>query len=117
MTADQIADTRTEAEKLTDALVKTLNGVAISRSREGDQFPFKSLADLTDTAKENGHSLDVTSEKGRKVKSAFLDAAQAAMAHAEATRRAAEQRRGRQCGAGAGHRTASSADETGALLN
>ncbi|MFJ6579239.1 phage tail tape measure protein [Streptomyces sp. NPDC091368] len=82
MTAEQMADTRTEAEKLGDAL-KTLNGVAISTAEKEIAFR-SSLQDLTDTVKENGLSLDVTSEKGRKVKSAFLDAAQGAMSHAEA---------------------------------
>ncbi|MBB4985039.1 phage tail tape measure protein [Streptomyces nymphaeiformis] len=82
MTADQMADTRSQAEKLTDAL-KTLNGVAISVAEK--EISFRSaLSELTDAAKENGFSLDIASEKGRKVKSAFLDAAQAAMSHAEA---------------------------------
>lgn len=81
-TADQIADQRTEAEKLADAL-KALNGIAISMAEKEISFR-SSLQELTDTVKKNGHSLDITTEKGRKVKSAFLDAAQAAMAHAEA---------------------------------
>ncbi|MFJ3635230.1 phage tail tape measure protein [Streptomyces sp. NPDC090112] len=82
MSADQIADTRTEAERLTDAL-KTLNGVAISAAEKEIAFR-ASIAELTEAVKENGRSLDVTTEKGRAVKGAFLDAAQAAMAHAEA---------------------------------
>ncbi|MBP2583038.1 TP901 family phage tail tape measure protein [Streptomyces sp. PvR006] len=82
LTADQLKDQRTEAERLSDAL-STLNGVAISSAEKEIGFR-QSLADLTDTVKENGRSLDVTSEKGRRVKSAFLDAASAAMAHAEA---------------------------------
>lgn len=82
MTADQMADTRTEAEKLSDAL-KTLNGVAITAAEKEISFR-AALGDLTEAVKENGYSLDITTEKGRKVKSAFLDAAQGAMSHAEA---------------------------------
>ncbi|MFE5514453.1 phage tail tape measure protein [Streptomyces sp. NPDC056529] len=82
LTADQLQDQRTEAERLSDAL-NTLNGAAISTAEKEINFR-QSLADLTDTVKENGRSLDVTSEKGRQVKGAFLDAASAAMAHAEA---------------------------------
>ncbi|MEW2415285.1 phage tail tape measure protein [Streptomyces sp. NPDC046866] len=82
MTADQIKDTRTEAEKLKDAL-GALNGVAISSAEKEIAFR-SSLQEMSETVKEAGHSLDITSENGRKVKSAFLDAAQAAMAHAQA---------------------------------
>ncbi|MET9467794.1 phage tail tape measure protein [Streptomyces sp. NPDC006544] len=82
MTADQIADTRSAADKLKDSLAG-LNGVAISAAEKEISFR-ASLQDLSDTVKESGHSLDVTSESGRKVKSSFLDAAQAAMAHAQA---------------------------------
>ncbi|MFD6914052.1 phage tail tape measure protein [Streptomyces virginiae] len=82
MTNDQIQDQRTEAEKLKDAL-SALNGVAISAAEKEISFR-ASIADLTEAVKENGHSLDVTTEKGRAVKGAFLDAAQAAMAHAQA---------------------------------
>ncbi|MCY0928300.1 phage tail tape measure protein [Streptomyces sp. H27-H1] len=83
MTADEIADTRTETEKLKDAL-NALNGVAISAAEKEISFR-SSLKELTDAVKENGYSLDVTTEKGRAVKGAFLDAASAALAHAEAT--------------------------------
>ncbi|MFE2164894.1 phage tail tape measure protein [Streptomyces sp. NPDC059447] len=83
ITADQMADTRSAAEKLKDTLA-ALNGVAISAAEKEISFR-ASLADLTETVKENGYSLDVTTEKGRKVKGAFLDAASAALAHAEAT--------------------------------
>lgn len=82
MTADEMADTRSEAEKLKDAIA-ALNGVAISAAEKEIGFR-ASLAELTDAVKENGRSLDVTTEKGRKVKGAFLDAASAAMAHAQA---------------------------------
>jgi TP901 family phage tail tape measure protein len=82
ITADEMQDQRSEAEKLSDAL-KTLNGVAID-SAEGEINFRQSLADLNSAVKDNGHSLDVTTEKGRKVKSAFLDAAKAAMEHAQA---------------------------------
>ncbi|MGM9380347.1 phage tail tape measure protein [Streptomyces antibioticus] len=82
LTADQLQDQRTEAEKLADAL-SILNGINISGAQREIAFQ-KSLDDLTESVKDNGHSLDVTSEKGRAVKSAFLDAAQAAMEHAQA---------------------------------
>ncbi|MGW4505687.1 phage tail tape measure protein [Streptomyces sp. NPDC004436] len=82
ITADAMQDTRTEAEKLKDSL-ETLNGAAISAAEKEISFR-SSLKELTETVKENGYSLDVTSEKGRAVKGAFLDAAQAAMAHAQA---------------------------------
>ncbi|MFD5675621.1 phage tail tape measure protein [Streptomyces sp. NPDC127040] len=82
LTADQIADTRTATEKLKEAL-DALNGVAISAAEKEIGFR-ASLQELTETVKENGRSLDVTTEKGREVKGAFLDAASAALAHAEA---------------------------------
>lgn len=82
MTADDMADQRTEAEKLTDAL-KTLNGVAIGAAESEIGFR-SSLADLTTAVKDNGTSLDVTTDSGRKVKSAYLDAAKGAMEHAQA---------------------------------
>jgi len=93
ITAGQLQDQRSEAEKLTDAL-KTLNGMAISAA-EGEISFQQSLADLNSTVKDSGHSLDVTSEKGRKVKSAFLDAAKAAMEHAQAV---AEQKNSQEAG-------------------
>ncbi|MCX4886092.1 phage tail tape measure protein, partial [Streptomyces sp. NBC_00847] len=92
-TADALQDQRTEAEKLADAL-NTLNGVNISAGEKEISFR-QSVADLTTAVKENGHSLDVTSEKGRKVKSAFLDAAQAAMDHAQAV---ADQKNSQEAG-------------------
>jgi TP901 family phage tail tape measure protein len=93
LTADQLQDQRSEAEKLSDAL-KGLNGTAISAA-EGEISFRQSLADLSTAVKENGRSLDVTSEKGRKVKSAFLDAAKAAMDHAQAV---AEQKNSQEAG-------------------
>ncbi|MFJ6846410.1 phage tail tape measure protein [Streptomyces griseoluteus] len=92
-TADSLRDQRTEAEKLSDAL-KGLNGASISAAEQEISFR-QSLADLSTAVKENGHSLDVTSEKGRKVKSAFLDAAKAAMDHAQAV---GEQKNSQQAG-------------------
>lgn len=83
MTADEIADTRSEAEKLKDTL-SALNGVAISAAEKEIGFR-SSLQELSEAVKENGRSLDITTEKGRAVKGAFLDAASAALAHAEAT--------------------------------
>ncbi|MFB7500020.1 phage tail tape measure protein [Streptomyces sp. NPDC056161] len=81
-TADALTEQKTAAEALSDAL-DSLNGKAISAAEKEISFR-NSIADLTAAVKENGTSLDVTSDKGRKVKSAFLDAAQAAMAHATA---------------------------------
>jgi len=81
MTKDQFEDQRSAAEKLTDAL-KSLNGINITAAEQEISFR-QSLHDLTAAVKENGHSLDTNSEKGRKVKSAFLDAAKAAQEHAQ----------------------------------
>jgi hypothetical protein len=81
-TAGALADQRTEAEKLTDAL-KTLNGVNISVAEAQIGFQ-QSLADVRNAVKDNGHTLDIHTDKGRKNKSAFLDAAKAAMDHAQA---------------------------------
>jgi TP901 family phage tail tape measure protein len=81
-TADDLRTQQTAVQKLTDAL-NSLNGVNITAAE--DQIHFQgSLADLTKAVHDNGHSLDVHTAKGRAVKQAFLDAAQAAMAHAEA---------------------------------
>ncbi|NYV73179.1 phage tail tape measure protein [Streptomyces sp. UH6] len=82
MTADQIQDTRTEAERLADTLME-LNGVNIdAASRE---IAFRgSLRSLTEAIAENGRTLDISTEKGQQNKSAFLEAAEAAMAHAQA---------------------------------
>ncbi|QXE36213.1 phage tail tape measure protein [Streptomyces sp. GMY02] len=82
MTAEEMADQKTAAEELADSL-KILNGTSIGAA-EGEISFRSSLADLTGAVKDNGRSLDVTTEKGRAVKGAFLDAAKAAMAHAEA---------------------------------
>jgi TP901 family phage tail tape measure protein len=80
--ADALQDDRTEAEKLKDAL-DDLNGIAINVAQS--QIAFRqSLADLKQAVKDNGHSMDITTDKGRKLKSAFLDAADAAMRNAEA---------------------------------
>jgi TP901 family phage tail tape measure protein len=82
MTTDELQDQRSAAEQLTDTL-KTLNGISISAAEQ--EIGFRgSLADLTAAVKENGTSLDVTTEHGRNVKSAYLDAAKAAMEHAQA---------------------------------
>lgn len=81
-TKQEIEDQRSAAEKLSDAL-NSLNGINISAAEKSISFQ-QSLADLTKTVKDNGHSLDESSDKGRKVKSAFLDAAKAAMEHAQA---------------------------------
>ncbi|MFF4566191.1 phage tail tape measure protein [Streptomyces sp. NPDC001435] len=93
VTADAIQDQRTEAEKLSDAL-KGLSGNSISAAEQEIAFQ-QSLADLNGAIKDNGHSLDVTTEKGRKVKGAFLDAAKAAQDHAQAV---AEQTNSQEAG-------------------
>ncbi|MFF4489412.1 phage tail tape measure protein [Streptomyces sp. NPDC001544] len=93
LTAGELQDQRTEAEKLSDAL-KGLNGTSIDAAQQEIAFQ-QSLADLSQAVKENGHSLDVTSEKGRKVKSAYLEAAKAAMDHAQAV---AEQKNSQAAG-------------------
>ncbi|MFE9949285.1 phage tail tape measure protein [Streptomyces sp. NPDC005531] len=82
MTTGELQDQRSAAERLTDAL-KSLNGINISAAEQEIGFR-QSLADLAGAVKDNGHSLDVTTEKGRAVKGAFLDAAKAAMEHAQA---------------------------------
>ena len=82
LTADELQDQRTEAEKLSDTL-KNLNGSSISVAESEISFR-DSLKSLSDAVKENGHSLDITGEKGRIVKGAFLDAAKAAMENAQA---------------------------------
>lgn len=82
LTATDLKDTSTAVEKLTAAL-KTLNGVDISVGEQEIAFR-QSLTDLSTAVKDNGHSLDITTEAGRKVKTAYLDAAKGAMSHAEA---------------------------------
>lgn len=80
-TADDLQDTRTEVEKLTDAL-DALDGNNISAAQSAIQFQ-QSMADFKTTVKQSGTSMDITTDKGRKVKSAFLDMADAAMKSAE----------------------------------
>jgi len=81
-TADDLKAEKTETDKLSDAL-NALNGINIESAQAAIGYQ-SSLADLRKTIDENGRSLDITSEKGRAVKSAILDAADAAMKHAEA---------------------------------
>ncbi|MDX2652305.1 phage tail tape measure protein [Streptomyces scabiei] len=81
MTADEMADQRTAAEKLTEAL-NLLNGVAITTAEQQIAFE-QSLDDLAAAVAENGTGLDITSEKGRAVKTAFLDSAKAAQEYAQ----------------------------------
>ncbi|MGW2540731.1 phage tail tape measure protein [Kitasatospora sp. NPDC001574] len=82
VTAKDLADTRSEAEKLTDAL-NSLNGANISSMQAAIRVE-ESFAGLRKEVKDSGNELDITTEKGRKVKGAILDAAAAAQAHAEA---------------------------------
>ena len=82
MGADEMADQSTEAEKLATSLAK-LNGAALSVAEA--EIGFQGALDgIAEAVKENGKSLDVTSEKGRAVKGAFLEAAKAAQEHATA---------------------------------
>jgi TP901 family phage tail tape measure protein len=81
-TADALQDDRTEAEKLKEAL-DALNGINIDSAQSAIQFR-QSLADLKTAVHDNGHSLDITTDKGRKVKQAFLDAAKSALDNADA---------------------------------
>lgn len=82
LTTDDLKAQKSAADQLSDAL-KLLNGVNIAAAEQEINFR-QSLADLSTAVRENGRSLDVASEKGRKVKSAFLDAAKAAAEHAQA---------------------------------
>ncbi|MFE4701081.1 phage tail tape measure protein [Streptomyces sp. NPDC056738] len=81
-TAEELKAQKSAAEQLSDAL-NSLNGKSIGAAEAEIGFR-QSLADLNTAVKENGHSLDVTGDKGRKVKGAFLEAAKAAQQHAEA---------------------------------
>ncbi|MGW7359475.1 phage tail tape measure protein [Streptomyces sp. NPDC054802] len=81
-TKDAMEDERTEAEKLTEALA-ALNGVAISSAQAEINFR-DSVAEVTEVVKDNGKTLDVNTAKGRAVRSWYLDAADAAIKHAEA---------------------------------
>ena len=81
LTTDAMKDTRTEAEKLTDVL-DSLNGVSIDAASSEIDLR-QSLVDMKQIVKDNGHTLDITREKGQKVKQGFLDMAQAAQRHAE----------------------------------
>ncbi|MFF2954338.1 phage tail tape measure protein [Kitasatospora sp. NPDC057965] len=85
ITAQDIADTRTETEKLTDSL-NSLNGGNISAMQAAIRVQ-ESFAGLRKEVHDNGLALDITTEKGRKVKGAILDAASAAQAHAEAVQK------------------------------
>ncbi|MFB7288972.1 phage tail tape measure protein [Actinacidiphila glaucinigra] len=80
LTKTQLQQTAEAAEQLTDSL-KLLNGINIDAAEKEISFR-QSLDSLSEAVKENGRSLDVTSEKGQAVKGAFLDAAKAAMEHA-----------------------------------
>ncbi|MCG6499467.1 phage tail tape measure protein [Kitasatospora sp. A2-31] len=80
--ASDLTKAKTAAEQLTFAL-SSLNGVNISVASSAISFQ-GDLQTLRDTVKENGHELDITTEKGRAVKTAVLSAADAAIAHAKA---------------------------------
>lgn len=93
ITAEDLEKQKTEAEKLAEAL-QGLNGTAIDAAESEISFR-QSLSDLNGAVKDNGHSLDVSTEAGRKVKGAFLDAAKAAMEHAKAV---SEQKNSQEAG-------------------
>ncbi|MEU1496985.1 phage tail tape measure protein [Streptomyces sp. NPDC005732] len=93
LTADEMKDQRSAAEKLSDAL-QSLNGSSIDAGEAEINFR-QSLADLNTVVKENGHSLDVTTDKGRKVKSAFFEVAKGAMEHAKSV---AQQKNSQEAG-------------------
>jgi TP901 family phage tail tape measure protein len=81
-TAGDLGKQETAAKKLQDAL-DGLNGANADAARAAIGYQ-SSLADLTKAVHDNGTSLDITTEKGRAVKQAVLDAADAAMKHAQA---------------------------------
>lgn len=93
MTAGELQDQRSAAETLSEKL-KGLSGSAIDAAEQEISFR-QSLADLNSAIKESGTSLDVTTDKGRKVKGAFLDAAKAAKDHAVAV---AEEKQSQEAG-------------------
>lgn len=81
-TAGSMQTEKTAAEQLKDAL-DLLNGKAISSTQT--EIGFKdALAGVTTAHKENGNSLDINTDKGRKNTSAVLDAITAAETHAQA---------------------------------
>ncbi|OKI22201.1 phage tail tape measure protein [Streptomyces sp. CB03911] len=81
-TADDVKDVRTEVDKLVDRL-NALNGTNISSAQAAIGLQ-SSFFDLSKAVKDNGVTLDISTEKGRAVKAAMLDAAEAAQKHAEA---------------------------------
>ncbi|MFJ3793904.1 phage tail tape measure protein [Kitasatospora sp. NPDC090091] len=81
-TADDLKKEKSAADQLKLAL-DNMNGVNISVASTSISFQ-SDLKTLRDTVKENGHELDITSERGRDVKAAILGAADAAMTHAKA---------------------------------
>ncbi|HEY5834976.1 phage tail tape measure protein [Streptomyces sp.] len=82
LSADAIRDTATQTEKLTAAL-DALNGASIDTALSEIDFR-NSVAAVADSVKDNGHSLDINTDKGRKNTEAILNAARAAQSHAEA---------------------------------
>ncbi len=82
--AGAMHDERTEAEKLKDSLDE-LTGKNIAADEAAIAYE-RSIDDLTDSIKENGHTLDIHTEKGRANRSALIDAAKAAMDHLVAMR-------------------------------
>jgi hypothetical protein len=80
--AGDLGKQESAAKKLEDTL-NSLNGVNIDAAQAAIRY-HGSLSDLSDAVKKNGHGLDITTEKGRAVKQAVLEAADAAMAHAKA---------------------------------
>ncbi|PJN24066.1 phage tail tape measure protein [Kitasatospora sp. CB02891] len=81
-TADDLENAKSASDQLHDSLMR-LNGINIDAASSAIKYQ-KSLQDLRDAVAENGRSLDITTEKGRAVKTAVLGAASAASDHAEA---------------------------------
>jgi TP901 family phage tail tape measure protein len=82
---DEVAafkDAKDKASLLHDAL-DALNGVHIAASRAAIDVQDK-VANLTKTLRENGTTLDITSDKGRANMGVVLDLAQAINGHAQA---------------------------------
>ncbi|MFE6866006.1 phage tail tape measure protein [Kitasatospora sp. NPDC057692] len=81
-TSGDLKKEETAADQLKKAL-DGLNGTNISVAQSAIAFQ-SDLQGLRDAVKENGVQLDISTEKGRAVKSAVLGAAEAAMSHAKA---------------------------------
>ena len=75
--AEAFDDTEKEAQELTDA-IETLIGVHLGLDEAAVDFR-SALADLQESIKANGATLDINTEKGRENRGAFTAAAQSAL--------------------------------------